>query len=1046
MANPDHLEIISINGEVTFYVLDPSKGLTNIGSDPENDVVIADERVAPFQAVLDHRQKPYRLVLLTHEGRPLLAGNVLPPDKSVELHNWDQLEFGRYTLVLVENQPGTGGNKQSQTSLNAAGYAQPVIPATIEPPISRPESFSGFEQDWYQPPEPPTGGILRSRPGVGMVPTPFPDHEDDAIYVQLSEREWTVNLEQNETAIYELEITNRGNRVAAFNIFIHGLDQNWLQITPPQINLRERQSGHVQIAVTPPKAPTSYAGPHYFAVMVSSHNYNNRFSQLGAMLEILPYYHFTIDELSPKVRTISWFKQSGETSLVVTNLGNSETAYQLEGGDRENSCNYEFRIPGESVTLANQASLHLLPVGRRDDAIDPDIQLEPHRTIVPITVIPNSRPLFLRRRLHHYEIKVIPAEGQQSPKSQLGELRQRPLFGIIPVLLMTLLLLFLCGSSVWLLFGPRIYTFTVDGSIQTKTINSGEEIALGWEASPFANLRITTNTGSDIGRLDDNIGERTDKPLQSTVYTLEANNILSPLFFFLGDWMTAERRVRVVPVEPSIQEFTINPEHIVLDEVAVLSWKVENADSVLLTRGNQSPETIPTEQYQHEELVTPQQNTTYNLQASNVHGQSSQNVEIVVVTPTSTPVPTPDVLAFTANPFTINEGSESILTWRVLGVQEVTIQGVQGANTFPADYSVSVRPTGSTDYILSVPGVPPRPARVNVIAATTTPSPTPVPEAPIIDFFTASVTDIVEGDNEEITLSWSVIGETTNIEISGPDIGVVSGLPAQGSLPTSADKATIFILTAYNGDLKVSATQQINAEQPTPEPTPLPPKPKITVFVVVDNNTSDIIKPISQNGNKKVVEIEENTDIRFEWSIENDPKTVTFNNKPVSNGSFGSTENPEPARPGVKTLTASNDGGSDSASIEIKTLPEEPPPAPSNFSVCYDDGGSGGTPLYQFRWRYLLTDLPDLVESGSFSVFRSDQSVAVSQVSLEENQQNYCTVETLTSGDPNNNVNVGNIYYVVGNYIDSSGDLRTTDASEQSFAPPFETCTIPCSP
>ena len=53
MANPDHLEIISINGEVTFYVLDPSKGLTNIGSDPENDVVIADERVAPFQAVLD---------------------------------------------------------------------------------------------------------------------------------------------------------------------------------------------------------------------------------------------------------------------------------------------------------------------------------------------------------------------------------------------------------------------------------------------------------------------------------------------------------------------------------------------------------------------------------------------------------------------------------------------------------------------------------------------------------------------------------------------------------------------------------------------------------------------------------------------------------------------------------------------------------------------------------------------------------------------------------------------------------------------------------
>ena len=57
----DQIEIIYPNGEVKFHELDAGRGITNIGRHPDNDVVIASAEVALFHAVLDHRQKPYRL-------------------------------------------------------------------------------------------------------------------------------------------------------------------------------------------------------------------------------------------------------------------------------------------------------------------------------------------------------------------------------------------------------------------------------------------------------------------------------------------------------------------------------------------------------------------------------------------------------------------------------------------------------------------------------------------------------------------------------------------------------------------------------------------------------------------------------------------------------------------------------------------------------------------------------------------------------------------------------------------------------------------------
>src|SRR3712207_324945 len=106
MAAQDQLEIITATGHIEFYNLDPGKGLTNIGQHPENDIVINDPDVAPFHAMLDHRQRPYQLILLSQQGYTRLRGQQLSPDGGDALQNLDTLQLGSYTVILVESMRG----------------------------------------------------------------------------------------------------------------------------------------------------------------------------------------------------------------------------------------------------------------------------------------------------------------------------------------------------------------------------------------------------------------------------------------------------------------------------------------------------------------------------------------------------------------------------------------------------------------------------------------------------------------------------------------------------------------------------------------------------------------------------------------------------------------------------------------------------------------------------------------------------------------------------------------------------------------------------
>ena len=60
MRSVPKLEIISADGIISFHELDPHRGVANIGSHPENDVVIPSLDVEPFCAIIDFARNPIR--------------------------------------------------------------------------------------------------------------------------------------------------------------------------------------------------------------------------------------------------------------------------------------------------------------------------------------------------------------------------------------------------------------------------------------------------------------------------------------------------------------------------------------------------------------------------------------------------------------------------------------------------------------------------------------------------------------------------------------------------------------------------------------------------------------------------------------------------------------------------------------------------------------------------------------------------------------------------------------------------------------------------
>lgn len=998
MSFQSRLEIINPTGDIRFYDLDPVRGSTNIGSNPENDIVLDGPRVAPFHAVLIHGERPYRIMLLSPEDEMVVEGQRLSPNVPQELENWSAAEIDGYVLILHESEV--------------------AVPAVMpEPPL--PEDVDSAEVPVLVPPIP-------------LLTVP-PDELDDYIVVDFQDREQAISVEQ--AALYELTVTNGGDLEADFEVYVEGVPAQWVTITAnssksSQFRLHDAAKESLTVVIVPPRHPTSRAQTYPLSIVVASPMYGRR-SQLGALLTIAPYHDFALSDISPKEQTVSWFKRSGLIHVSVHNKGNGDAHIRLDGEDAEKSCMFEFLVGGQEQGTGT-AEEETPVEGEATPVKQVELLIAPGETFVPVRITPNSRRLVgLRKRVHRCTITAMLLEEQQTPQSRMGEVKSRPLIG---PLLMALIALLLAVLIVWI-FRPTIDEFTVDGG-QSAVVMVETPVVLGWDTSRFVNLEI-----SNIGEVQAPRAEITALPEGNTTYKLTASNWLSRL---APRWFGASQEVRVyqTPVPPKIAEFSADRNPIMRGESVLLRWRVFDADALRIEYGGTAQTFEGAEIESGTRSFTLEQDTTFTLVASNKSWDEEIKfpLTIRVLTPTGTPVPPPIVQIFNVQPAQVTLGESVSIEWSVSGAEKVSISPLP--DTLPPNGNISHLPAqvGTVQYVLvayyETEESEPLIREVSVL---------PQPETPIIEYFTAVPTEIVMGSGEKILLSWLVKGQTSNIEITGPDFGQTSNLPATGNLEVSVERSTFFVLTAYNGDLSASQTVQLTVLEPTPTstwtptptpeptlpptetPTPTPtslPAPSIVYFRAEGvDPLQDRVEFVGIEGGQDaptyVYRVEVRSMAKLSWSVEAASK-VTLDGAPQPATSVYVIPNPI-TEAGYYTLDAENaEGVGRSASIRFELT--SPPPPPPPYGVDGTESEEGNTIIWHYQNEYR----DDIT---GFRIYRADVAQDPGYLPITTIYDPYAT-EWLDTPDQT----CGKNYYVVALYIDPITDEEEeTEASANSW-------------
>ncbi len=753
MPDPSQLEIIHPNGDIEFHTLDPLKGITNIGRHPDNDLVIESAAVAPFQAMLDHRQRPHHLLSLSSEGQMLVQGKRLESGTSAPLSNWDTIELDGYSLILLESSDVPAQEQVAQAVKSLEEMA-----------------LSDF----------------------------FYDQTDDLVITEVGQREWTVNVE--EQVACPILLVNGGDIVAAFTVRVEGLDPGWVTISPPQVNLYEGGRATINIFITAPRAPSSREGPHRFAIVVTSPNYPGHVSRVSATLILNPYYDFTVSELARRQQTVSWSRRYGLNEFSILNRGNSRAQFTIEGSDDERACLFEFGVPGQEAMQSGQVGLRLLP----DESVT-----------VPIRISPLNRYTFgVRSRTYPFKVTTNVLATEQSARIIVGQLKSKPLMGPLHVILGGLLLLILAI----IITRPNITEFYAqDGS----TVLAGDPVTLVWRGSPFV-------TNWKIDEIEEEFGGQVRQTsvvpqVPGQTFVLHGNNLFSSILGRFGLRLEATKTVRVLvlPLPPligSLSGLEADKKYINFGDSVTVKWSVgTNVQDLKLYIGN-SVEQIPPEEFIGQREIKPQEDTLVVLEARNASGTDIRSAMIMVYTP--------QLIEFNAQPTQITAGEYVTITWAVDYVDKVSIAPL--TDPFPPFGSMVQQPEKNTQYVLSYKIGESQVHEMREVIVLPAPTPTPLPEAPVIEFFTASPDQVLSGQANQVELAWSVKGKTTNIQITSLKSYNASNLKPADLINIQVREPALLILTAFNGDLMASQTVAIKGIDV--KPTEVPPGPEIVFF------------------------------------------------------------------------------------------------------------------------------------------------------------------------------------------------------------------------
>jgi hypothetical protein len=171
---------------------------------------------------------------------------------------------------------------------------------------------------------------------------------------------------------------------------------------------------------------------------------------------------YSVGELTPKQQTLSWFTQSGQVTLPITNDSDCESRFLIEGTDAEGKCCFEFQAPGETVCLAKQIELSVQPADTAN---------------VLVTITPLSRRLVsLVKETHFCTITTTMLGERPARRAVLTRLRGAPLIGPGLLALLTICLVAVVGLILQRFsvnYAPSDFKLVQDNKTkQTEQLNS----------------------------------------------------------------------------------------------------------------------------------------------------------------------------------------------------------------------------------------------------------------------------------------------------------------------------------------------------------------------------------------------------------------------------------------------------------------------------------------------------------------------------------------------------------------------------------------------
>lgn len=499
-----------------------------------------------------------------------------------------------------------------------------------------------------------------------------------------------VQLGPGESSTVEVTITNLGQVVDAFNLGINSLDPSWYTIAPQQVSLFPQASGTATLQIRLPAGAAAPAGSYSFELVATSRDKPTDSTAVSMLVQVTAGGELSLD-LEPQ-RIVA---RRGTFTLLVKNEANAERPLVLKPTDPDAILVFTFGQPHASPIQAQKSAETATstspnpgetPVERPDVAVGRPVgastlvtstlqtdwtgpgaetgqgQLEltvPANTLVEMSLnVETKRRIWTGREAQlKFDVAATPP-GVEYEESQVkrvsGELIYTPIlaaWSALPLMLRRILAialpLLLLALLLFLLLRPQPKPQSAAASNATPTVAAQVSPTAGGGGSGSAGGGAGGGSGSGGAGSGSGSGQGT------------GSGSRGPLKIVKFDFASAP------------------------DGNVQVTWEVTNALTVTL---NATPVALSGTQ-----PVDINSDQSLTLSATNGKDVVSQSKGVLLLRP-------PEIKSFTADPPQTCPGCEVTLKWSTTRSNSVTVDGTPVPGP---DGSMKVKPTGTTDYLLS---------------------------------------------------------------------------------------------------------------------------------------------------------------------------------------------------------------------------------------------------------------------------------------------------------------------------------------------------------